>query len=50
MNKNRSKCRIVKIDRMDQKELNIIEDQVPSISIIAETSSVFFLLARVFLR
>ncbi|CAF1144930.1 unnamed protein product [Adineta ricciae] len=27
MNKNRSKCRILKIDRMDQKELSIIEDQ-----------------------
>jgi hypothetical protein len=28
MNKNRSKCRILKIDRMDQKELSITEDQV----------------------
>ncbi|CAF1306127.1 unnamed protein product [Rotaria sp. Silwood1] len=27
MNKNRSKCRILKIDRMDQKELTITEDQ-----------------------
>ncbi|CAF1252025.1 unnamed protein product [Rotaria magnacalcarata] len=27
MNKSRSKCRILKIDRMDQKELTIIEDQ-----------------------
>ena len=28
MTKNRSKCRILKIDRMDQKELNITEDLV----------------------
>lgn len=28
MNKNRSKGRILKVDRMDQKDLNIIEDPV----------------------
>ena len=43
MNKNRSKCRILKIDRMDQKELSITEDQVdmnttPTTSLVTNAS------------